>query len=118
MTWIHEQPNWPEFTWDAEKLAARLADIRHRQGRLLGRMESFGFELRREASLETLTTEVVTSSAIEGETLNPDEVRSSIARKLGIEIGGYVSVGRDVEGIVEMMIDATREFDRPLTREL
>ena len=117
MTWIHEQPNWPAFTWDAETLASRLADIRHRQGRLLGRMESLGFELRREASLETLTTEVVTSSAIEGETLNPKEVRSSIARKLGIEIGGYVSVGRDVEGIVEMMIDATRNFDRPLTRE-
>jgi len=117
MAWIHEQPDWPEFTWDAEKLASRLADIRHRQGRLLGRMESLGFEFRREASLETLTTEVVTSSAIEGETLNPEEVRSSIARKLGIEIGGYVSVGRDVEGIVEMMIDATRNFDRPLTRE-
>jgi Fic family protein len=117
MTWIHEHPDWPAFTWDAETLASRLADIRHRQGRLLGRMESLGFELRREASLETLTTEVVTSSAIEGETLNPEEVRSSIARKLGIEIGGYVSVGRDVEGIVEMMIDATRNFDRPLTRE-
>ena len=117
MTCIHEQPNWPAFTWDAETLASRLADIRHRQGRLLGRMESLGFELRREASLETLTTEVVASSAIEGETLNPKEVRSSIARKLGIEIGGYVSVGRDVEGIVEMMIDATRNFDRPLTRE-
>ncbi len=117
MTWIHEQPDWPEFTWDAKALASRLADIRHRQGRLLGRMESLGFELRREASLETLTTEVVNSSAIEGETLNHEEVRSSIARKLGIEIGGYVSVGRDVEGIVEMMIDATRDFDRPLTRE-
>ena len=117
MTWIHEQPDWPEFTWDAKALASRLADIRHRQGRLLGRMESLGFELRREASLETLTTEVVNSSAIEGETLNHEEVRSSIARKLGIEIGGYVSVGRDVEGIVAMMIDATRDFDRPLTRE-
>jgi Fic family protein len=117
MTWIHEHPDWPALTWDAETLASRLADIRHRQGRLLGRMESLGFELRREASLETLTTEVVTSSAIEGETLNPEEVRSSIARKLGIEIGGYVSAGRDVEGIVEMMIDATRNFDRPLTRE-
>ena len=117
MTWVHEQPDWPTFTWDTEPLASRLADIRHRQGRLLGRMESLGFELRREASLETLTTEVVTSSAIEGETLNPQEVRSSIARKLGIEIGGYVSVGRDVEGIVEMIIDATRNFDQPLTSE-
>ncbi|RZU98713.1 Fic family protein [Spiribacter vilamensis] len=80
-------------------------------------MEGLGFELRREASLETLTTDVVTSSSIEGENLNPREVRSSIARWLGIDIGGYVPAGRNVEGTVEMMLDATRSFDSPLTTE-
>ena len=86
--WIHEHQNWPDFTWDAEALASKLADIRHRQGRLLGRMEGLGFELKREASLNTLTNDVVKSSAIEGENLNPEEVRSSIARRLGIDIAG------------------------------
>ena len=117
MTWIHETPDWPDFTWDSHALAQKLADIRHRQGRLLGRMESLGFDLRREASLDTLTTDVVKSSAIEGENLNPEEVRSSIARRLGIDIGGYVPASRDVEGIVEMMIDATSRYDQPLTKD-
>lgn len=117
MTWIHEQPDWPRFTWNNDVLAPKLAELRHRQGRLLGRMESLGFELKREASLETLTIEVVKSSAIEGEKLNPEEVRSSIARKLGIDIGGLVSVSRHVEGTVEMMIDATSRYDEPLTEE-
>ncbi len=108
---------WPNFTWDAESLASRLADIRHRQGRLPGRMEGLGFELKREASLSTLTNDVVKSSAIEGENLNPEEVRSSIARRLGIDIAGFIPASRDVEGIVEMMLDATQQFSRPLGRE-
>ena len=115
--WIHEEQNWPNFTWSAEKLASKLADIRHRQGRLLGRMESLGFELRREASLRTLTDNIVKSSAIEGEHLNPDEVRSSVARKLGIDIAGWVPSSRGVEGVVEMMLDATQQFSKPLTSE-
>jgi len=115
--WIHEHKNWPNFTWDAEALASKLADIRHRQGRLLGRMESLGFELKREASLSTLTNDVVKSSAIEGENLNPEEVRSSIARRLGIDIAGLIPASRDVEGIVEMMLDATQQFSKPLTRD-
>ena len=115
--WIHEHQNWPNFTWDAESLVSKLADIRHRQGRLLGRMEGLGFELKREASLSTLTNDVVKSSAIEGEILNPEEVRSSIARRLGIEIAGLVSASRDVEGIVEIMLDATQQFSQPLTRD-
>jgi len=115
--WIHEHKNWPDFTWDAKELAGKLADVRHRQGRLLGRMEGLGFDLRREASLNTLTSDVVKSSAIEGETLNPDEVRSSIARRLGLEIAGLVPASRDVEGIVEMMLDATQEFSKPLTKD-
>jgi Fic family protein len=114
---IHEHQNWPNFTWDVETLASKLADIRHRQGRLLGQMESLGFELKREASLNTLTSDVVKSSAIEGENLNPEEVRSSIARRLGMDIGGLVPAGRDVEGIVEMMLDATQQFSQPLTKD-
>ena len=115
--WIHEHQNWPNFTWDAETLASKLADIRHRQGRLLGRMEGLGFELKREATLGTLTNDVVKSSVIEGENLNPEEVRSSIARRLGIDIAELIPASRDVEGIVEMMLDATQQFSRPLTKD-
>lgn len=114
--WIHEHQDWPDFTWDAEALASKLVDVRHRQGRLLGRMEGLGFELKQEASLGTLTNDVVKSSAIEGENLNPEEVRSSIARRLGIDIAGLVPASRDVEGIVEMMLDATQLFSKPLTK--
>lgn len=115
--WIHEQSDWPDFSWDAKALTSKLADIRHRQGRLLGKMEGLGFELKREASLRTLTSDVVKSSAIEGENLNPEEVRSSIARRLGIDIAGLIPASRDVEGIVEMMLDSTQKFSQPLTRE-
>ncbi len=115
--WIHEHQNWPSFTWDTETLASKLADIRHCQGRLLGRMEGLGFELKREASLSTLTNDVVKSSAIEGENLNPEEVRSSIARRLGIDIAGLIPASRDVEGIVEMMLDATQQFSKSLTKD-
>ena len=115
--WIHEHQNWSNFTWDSEAIASKLADIRHRQGRLLGRMESIGFELKREASLRTLTSDVVKSSAIEGEDLNSEEVRSSIARLLGIDIAGLIPTSRDVDGIVEMMCDATQCFAKPLTKD-
>lgn len=94
-----------------------MADARYRQGRLLGRMEALGFQLRREASLNTLTAEIVKSSAIEGETLDREEVRSSIARRLGIEVAGLVPASRNVEGIVEMMLDATQNFSERLTVE-
>lgn len=117
VTWIHQTADWPAFRWNSDVLAQKLAHIRHRQGRLLGRMESLGFELRTEANLNTLTVEVVQSSAIEGETLKSKEVRSSIARRLGIDIGGFIAVGRDVEGIVEVMIDATSRYDQPLTND-
>lgn len=115
--WIHEHNNWTDFTWDADALASKLAAIRYAQGRLLGRMEGLGFDLRREASLSTLTNDVVKSSAIEGETLNAEEVRSSIARRLGIDIAGLVPASRDVEGIVEMMLDATQNFSKTLTKD-
>ncbi len=115
--YIHEQPGWPAFVVDSNALATALARVRHKQGRLLGRMEGLGFDLRSEANLGVLTSDVVKSSAIEGQKLNPDEVRSSIARRLGLDVGGLLKVGRDVEGVVEMMLDATRNFESPLTKE-
>ena len=117
MGYIHEQADWPKLTWDDAKLSAVLADVRHRQGRLLGRMEGLGFRLRSEAQLSTLTADVVKSSAIEGEKLDAEEVRSSIARRLGLEYAGTAVASRDVEGIVEMMLDATQNFAQPLTTE-
>ena len=117
MPYIHELTGWPEFTWDSHALAGALAAVRHKQGKHLGRMEALGFDLRSEASLSALTDEVVKSSAIEGEHLNPEEVRSSIARKLGLDVAGLPEPGRGVEGVVEMMLDATRRFDQPLTAE-
>lgn len=115
--WIHEQPNWPALTWDANALVSKLADVRHQQGCLLGRMHSLGVELKQEASLNTLTNDVVKSSAIEGETLPPEEVRSSIARRLGIGSAAIKPASRDVEGVVEMMLDATQQFLQPLNKE-
>lgn len=114
-TYIHELKGWPEFRWDPERISARLADVRHRQGRLIGRMEMLGFPLRTEAVLQTLTEDVIKSSEIEGETLDREQVRSSIARRLGLDIGGLTPTDRDVEGVVEMMLDATQGYDRPLT---
>ena len=115
--YIYELPDWPHFHWNAERLADLLADTRHRQGRLLGRMEGLGFALRTEASLETLTADVVKTSEIEGEKLDAEQVRSSIARRLGIDIGGLKPIDRHVEGIVEVILDATGHYNAPLTAE-
>jgi Fic family protein len=115
--WIHNHQQWTQFRWDADHLSSKLADIRYHQGRLLGRMESLGFELQSEANLSTLTYDVVKSSAIEGEILNPEEVRSSLARHLGMDMAGLIPSSRHVEGIVEMMLDATRNFSQALTKE-
>jgi len=117
MAYIHELPNWPDFTWDTQALAQGLSAVRHKQGRHLGKMEALGFELRTEASVTALTHDVVKSSAIEGEKLDTDEVRSSIARKLGLDVAGLPKPGREVEGIVEMMLDATQNFEQPVTAE-
>ena len=116
-TYIHSLKGWPSFRWNREHLADKLAAVRHRQGRLIGRMEAFGFKLRAEAALETLTEEVIKSSAIEGEVLDKDQVRSSIARRLGMDIGALTPADRNVEGVVEMMIDATQRFADPLIAE-
>jgi Fic family protein len=115
--YIHEQPLWPDLRWDTDSLAARLAAVRHKQGRLLGKMEALGFQLCAEASLSMLTADVVKSSAIEGEALNPDEVRSSIARRLGLDVGGLPNASRNVDGVVDMMLDATQKFAAELTQE-
>ncbi len=115
--YIHQRPDWPHFQWDQEALAAPLAEIRHRQGRLLGRMEGLGFALQKEAELRTLTLDVLKSSEIEGETLDPEQVSSSIARRLGLDTAGAVPAGHDVEGVVEMMLDATQNFAQSLSAE-
>lgn len=115
--YIHEQPEWPAFRWDRERLLEPLADVSRRQGRLVGHMEALGFAFRQEAELETLTADVLKTSEIEGERLDPKQVRSSIARRLGVETGGLVASGRDVEGVVEMMLDATGNCAAPLTKD-
>lgn len=114
--YIHERENWTTFVWDNEKLSPILASVRHLQGRLLGRMESLGFELIERATLESLILDVVDTSRIEGEFLNPELVRSSIARKLGIENADFVKTPRNIEGIVDVILDATQNFDQPLTK--
>src|ERR1700680_1673576 len=109
VTHIHELADWPQFRWSDKSLAGQLATVRHRQGRLIGRMEGLGFKLRAEATLRTLAEEVVKSSEIEGEILNRDQVRSSLARRLGVDIGALTPADRNVEGIVEMILDATEK---------
>lgn len=115
--YIHQQKNWPKFTWDSEVLTTILGSVRHRQGRILGQMQTLGFQIKEETMLKALTMDVIKSSEIEGKLLNPEQVRSSIARRLGIEIAGALLVERDVEGVVEMMLDATQRYDVPLTVE-
>jgi Fic family protein len=117
MRYIHEKPAWPKFKWNDAKLLPLLAEVRHRQGRALGQMEGLGFRLRSEATLTMLTADVTQSSAIEGELLDAAQVRSSIARRLGLDFGGDAKAGREVEGIVEMMLDATQKYTEPLTAE-
>jgi len=114
---IYQNDNWPNFTWNNDEIVNLLSEARNLQGRLIGKMESLGYELRNEALLDTLTLDVLKSSEIEGEYLNPDQVRSSIARRLGMEIAGSVESDRNVDGVVEMMLDATQNCFEPLTAE-
>ncbi len=113
--YIYQQADWPNFQWDSKEILLPLARVRHLQGKLIGKMEALGFKLRNEAVLETLTTEVIKSSEIEGQILDLNQVRSSIARKLGIKISGLVPSDRNVDGIVDMMIDVTRNFNQTMT---
>jgi Fic family protein len=117
VTYIHELPDWPRFQWREQEVIDLLATVRHQQGVLLGRMGALGFDLRQEAELKAVTDGVVKTSEIEGEVLNPAEVRSSVASRLGIDIGGFIPTRRDVDGIVNLMIDATARCHEPLTEE-
>jgi Fic family protein len=117
MGYIYDRLEWPYLTWDNAKLLPLLAAVRHRQGRLLGRMEILGFQLRAEVNLTTLTFDVLKSSLIEGDLLDAGQVRSSIARRLGLDVGGVANSSRVVEGVVEMMLDATQKYSEPLTIE-
>jgi len=113
----HQLPDWPQYRWDLDRLAEPLAAVSRQQGRLIGHMEGLGFQLRQEAVLQTLTNDVLKTSEIEGEKLDAEQVRSSIARRLGMDIAGMQPAGRNVEGVVEMMLDATRNFAEELTDE-
>jgi Fic family protein len=115
--YVHFSPKWPSFHWESERIVLPLSAIRHKQGRLLGKLEGLGFQLKEEATLETLTQDVIKSSEIEGEKLPLDQVRSSIARKLGIEVAGLVPAHRNVEGIVEIMLDASQKFNDALSKD-
>jgi Fic family protein len=114
--YIHQLSKWPNFTWNPELILPLLSGVRHKQGRLKGYMEVLGFALRNETTLQTITLDVLKSTEIEGELLNPDQVRSSIARKLGMDIAGLVPADRNVDGVVEMMLDATQQYHKPLTK--
>ncbi|GAB4002101.1 Fic family protein [Spirosoma daeguense] len=115
--YIYQYSKWPRFDWDYDRLITPLAHLRHKQGRLIGQMAGLGFSLRAEAMLQTLTLEVIKTSEIEGEILDQDHVRSSIAKRLGIETFGLVPVDRDVDGVVEMLLDATQQYDKKLTKD-
>ncbi|PCE66758.1 cell filamentation protein Fic [Sediminicola luteus] len=117
MVYLHQRKDWPNFDWDNETLLPYVSQARNLQGRLIGRMEGMGFELQEEAVLETLTDDIVKTSEIEGELLNPQEVRSSVARRLGMDISGLPEASRDVEGVVEMMLDATQNFKAPFSKD-
>lgn len=115
--YIHERKDWPDFTWDHAAITPQLSDVRHTQGRLLGKMEGLGFHLREEATLATLTQDVIKTSEIEGQTLDTQQVRSSIARRMGIEIAALPQMNRSADGIVEVMPDATRHYQKPLDQD-
>ncbi|MBL7113056.1 MAG: Fic family protein [Bacteroidales bacterium] len=114
---IYKNTDWPNFVWDDNRLINLLGTVRNLQGKLLGQMEAIGFSLREEAMLGTLTTDVVKSSLIEGEVLDSEQVRSSIARRLGMDIAGLIPSKREVDGVVEMMLDATQNYNQKLTKE-
>ena len=114
---IYQDPQWPDFHWDSGVLLSLAAEVRHQQGELRGQMRALGFTPRQDAALKTLTEDVVKSSEIEGERLDPENVRSSIARRLGVDVGGLKPIDRDVEGIVSVMLDATTNYRNPLTED-
>lgn len=113
--YVYEHPDWPRLHWKSDSLIETLATVRFQQGRLIGQMDALGFDLRQEAVFETLTEDVLKTSDIEGERLDAEQVRSSVARHLGLDIGGLRHADRKVEGIVVMMLDATGRYEQSLT---
>lgn len=113
--YIHQHKDWPDFYWNNELVLAELVNLRHRQGRVQGYLEAMGFVVRNATTLDTLTSDVLKSSEIEGEFLNADQVRSSVARHLGLEVAGLALADRTVDGVVEMMVDATQNYTATLT---
>jgi len=114
---IYENKNWPEFFWDSEKLLPLISKVRNFQGQIIGKMGAFGFELKDQANLEILTLDVLKSTEIEGEKLDQDQVRSSIAKRLGIEISGLTNSDRHIDGVVDMMLDATGKYNKKLSQD-
>ena len=117
MRGIYQNKTWPRFFWDSQMILTLLAKVRNLQGKLIGKMEALGFQLRDEAALETLTIEILKSTEIEGEILNPEQVRSSLARRLGMDISGLVPSDRNVDGVVDLVLDAIRNYQDPLTKD-
>lgn len=115
--YIYQQKDWPIFKWDNSSILSLLGEVRNLQGKLLGKMESLGFELRNQAILDTMSLEVINSTAIEGEFLNPEQVRSSIAKRLGLEYSALIPSDRNIDGMVDMMIDATQNCFKPLNKD-
>ncbi len=115
--YIFQYDNWPHLTWNEQEVQLILGKVRHLQGKLLGQMSALGFSLKEETVLSTLTLDVIKSSEIEGVKLNYEQVRSSIARRLGINYAGMIYPDRDVDGVVEMMLDATQNYNQPLDEE-
>jgi len=115
--YIYQNKNWTDFTWNDKQISVLLAQVRNLQGWILGKMSALGFDFQAEATLEIITLDILKSSEIEGEKLNRAQVRSSIARRLGIDVAGLVTSARNVDGIVEMMLDATQRYELPLTEE-
>jgi Fic family protein len=115
--YIYQYKTWPDFTWQESRIHSVFGEVRHLQGRILGHMHMLGFAAKEEATLATLTQDILKSSEIEGEKLDAAQVRSSIARRLGINSAGLVAVEHNVEGVVEMMLDATQHFNKALTHK-
>lgn len=115
--YIYEHKNWTDFSWQDKVINAVFGEVRLMQGRLIGQMNALGFSVKEETTLTALTSDVVKSSEIEGELLNYQQVRSSIARRLGINTGGLIPSNRHIEGVVEMMLDATQRYTLPLTEK-
>lgn len=113
--YIHQTKDWPNFSWDKDAINAKLAKVNKAAGFLAGRLSTIGFDAQMNAAVETLTHDILASSEIEGVVLNSDQVRSSVARRMGVHIVGDVEPSHYIEGVVEMMMDATLKYDQPLT---